>query len=66
MRKISLTINSIPREVVVNTEMVLIDLLREELHLTGTKQSCDQRSKRRSNGLSQRRPQSRCSSLIGS
>jgi aldehyde oxidoreductase len=43
MRRISLIVNGIPREVVVDTGMMLIDLLREELHLTGTKQSCDRK-----------------------
>ncbi|MBN1190806.1 MAG: molybdopterin-dependent oxidoreductase [Dehalococcoidales bacterium] len=43
MKKVSLTINGIPREVIVSPEMVLIDLLREDLHLTGTKQSCDRK-----------------------
>ena len=43
MRRISLTVNGIPREVVADTGMMLIDLLREELHLTGTKQSCDRK-----------------------
>ncbi len=43
MKKVSLTINGIPKEVIVSPEMVLIDLLREDLHLTGTKQSCDRK-----------------------
>lgn len=43
MKRVNLTINGIPREVIVSPQMVLIDLLREELHLTGTKQSCDRK-----------------------
>jgi aldehyde oxidoreductase len=43
VKKVSLTINGVPREVIVSPEMVLIDLLREDLHLTGTKQSCDRK-----------------------
>jgi aldehyde oxidoreductase len=43
VKKVSLTINGIDREVIVSPEMVLIDLLREDLHLTGTKQSCDRK-----------------------
>jgi aldehyde oxidoreductase len=43
MRKVCLTINSIPREVIVNLDLLLIDLLRTELRLTGTKQSCDRK-----------------------
>ena len=43
MKKVSLTINGVPREVIVSPDMVLIDLLREDLHLTGAKQSCDRK-----------------------
>jgi aldehyde oxidoreductase len=43
LKRVNLTINGIPREVIVSPQMVLIDLLREELHLTGTKQSCDRK-----------------------
>jgi len=43
VKKVTLTINGIPREVIVNPEMPLIDLLREQFHLTGTKQSCDRK-----------------------
>lgn len=43
MKKITLTINGHKRQVVVDENMVLLDFLREELHLTGTKQSCDRK-----------------------
>jgi aldehyde oxidoreductase len=43
MQTIKLTINGIPRQVSASPEMVLIDLLRHDLHLTGTKQSCDRK-----------------------
>ena len=43
MQKITLKVNGIPRQVMASPEMVLIDLLREDLHLTGTKQSCDRK-----------------------
>jgi aldehyde oxidoreductase len=43
MQKITLKVNGIQRQVNANPDMVLIDLLREDLHLTGTKQSCDRK-----------------------
>lgn len=43
MKKINLSINGCARQVVVDEEMVLLDLLREKLHLTGAKQSCDRK-----------------------
>jgi len=43
MQKITLKVNGIPRQVMASPEMVLIDLLREDLLLTGTKQSCDRK-----------------------
>ncbi len=43
MQKVTLTINGVRQEVQANPDMVLIDLLREDLHLTGTKQSCDRK-----------------------
>ncbi len=43
MQKITLTVNGAKREVTADPEMVLIDLLRNDLHLTGTKQSCDRK-----------------------
>ncbi|MGI5882634.1 MAG: (2Fe-2S)-binding protein, partial [Dethiobacteria bacterium] len=41
MLKVQLKINGISREVVAGSGLTLLDLLRDELHLTGTKQSCD-------------------------
>ena len=43
MKKVNLTINGRQRQVVTSSDMVLLDLLREHLHLTGTKQSCDRK-----------------------
>lgn len=43
MQKVTLTINGIQQQVTASPEMVLIDLLRKDLHLTGTKQSCDRK-----------------------
>lgn len=41
--KVQITINGISRQVVADPKLTLLDLLREELHLTGTKQSCDKK-----------------------
>jgi carbon-monoxide dehydrogenase small subunit len=38
--KIRLTVNGKPHECEVDAETRLLDLLREELHLTGTKEGC--------------------------
>ncbi len=43
MQNITLTINGIQHKITAGPEMVLIDLLRNDLHLTGTKQSCDRK-----------------------
>ncbi|MDD5702177.1 MAG: molybdopterin-dependent oxidoreductase, partial [Dehalococcoidales bacterium] len=43
MKTVNLTINGIKREFTVDPDMVLIDLLREKLDLTGAKQSCDRK-----------------------
>ncbi len=43
MEKIQLTINGYARQVVVDEEMVLLDLLRDHLQLKGAKQSCDRK-----------------------
>ena len=43
MKKVTLTINGVERCVAVDKETVLIDLLRGDLNLTGTKQSCDRK-----------------------
>ncbi|MBN1368228.1 MAG: molybdopterin-dependent oxidoreductase [Dehalococcoidales bacterium] len=42
-KNVNLTINGIQRQVFVQTDMVLLDLLRDELNLTGTKHSCDRK-----------------------
>lgn len=43
MKRISLTINGVQRQHVVPEDRVLLDLLREDLMLTGAKQSCDRK-----------------------
>uniref|UniRef100_UPI000AD1D49A 2Fe-2S iron-sulfur cluster-binding protein n=1 Tax=Desulfosarcina cetonica TaxID=90730 RepID=UPI000AD1D49A len=43
MKKINVNINGRSRQVVADADMVLLDLLREHFHLTGTKQSCDRK-----------------------
>ena len=43
MKKIRLRVNGVSREVVVNPETALLELLREDLRLTGAKQSCDRK-----------------------
>jgi aldehyde oxidoreductase len=43
LKKVTLTINGSIKEFKVNPDKVLIDLLREDLNLTGTKQSCDRK-----------------------
>ena len=43
MQKITFKVNGIQQQVMASPEMVLIDLLREDMHLTGTKQSCDRK-----------------------
>jgi len=43
MKRISLNINGKRHQFDVDAKRVLLDLLREELHLTGTKQSCDRK-----------------------
>ena len=43
MGKINLSINGVQKKVVADNDKVLIDLLRQDLHLTGTKQSCDRK-----------------------
>lgn len=44
MTRVELTINGLQRQVEVQPETVLLDLLRNDLHLTGTKQSCDRKA----------------------
>ena len=41
MSKISLTVNGRARELELDTRTTLLDALREQLHLTGTKKGCD-------------------------
>ncbi|MET0699493.1 MAG: 2Fe-2S iron-sulfur cluster-binding protein [Mycobacterium sp.] len=41
MREITLNINGVPRTVTADIRSTLLDLLRERLHLTGTKKGCD-------------------------
>jgi aldehyde oxidoreductase len=43
MRKIKLCVNGIWRQFVVPSNRVLLDILRQDLHLTGAKQSCDRK-----------------------
>jgi aldehyde oxidoreductase len=43
MRKVTIRINGQPRQFVMSTDRVLLDLLREDLHLIGAKQSCDRK-----------------------
>jgi aldehyde oxidoreductase len=43
LKKISLSINGVKKDFTVSPDKVLLDLLREDLHLTGTKQSCDRK-----------------------
>ena len=42
-KEVILKVNGVQQQVMANPEMVLIDLLREDLRLTGTKQSCDRK-----------------------
>ena len=43
MKKIAFKLNGIPNEFIVDENLVLLDLLRKDLRLTGTKQSCDRK-----------------------
>jgi aldehyde oxidoreductase len=43
LKSLTLKINGIQRRLAVEEDMVLLDLLREELKLTGTKQGCDRK-----------------------
>jgi aldehyde oxidoreductase len=43
MKKVTLTINGARQSVMADPKKVLIDLLRDDLRLTGTKQSCDRK-----------------------
>jgi aldehyde oxidoreductase len=43
VKTVALTVNGVKRKVDASPDLVLLDLLREELDLTGTKQSCDRK-----------------------
>jgi aldehyde oxidoreductase len=43
LKSLTLKINGVQRRLAVEEDMVLLDLLREELRLTGTKQGCDRK-----------------------
>ncbi len=43
MKQVTLTINGLTRQVVTDDKQVLLDLLRDDLRLTGAKQSCDRK-----------------------
>ncbi|NMA91757.1 MAG: molybdopterin-dependent oxidoreductase, partial [Firmicutes bacterium] len=42
MNQVKLKVNGVLHQVVVDSRMTLLDFLRDRLHLTGPKQSCDQ------------------------
>jgi aldehyde oxidoreductase len=43
MQEVNLSINGVQKNIIADKDKVLIDLLRQDLHLTGTKQSCDRK-----------------------
>ena len=43
MKSVKLTVNGIERHFIADEDRVLLDLLREDLSLTGAKQSCDRK-----------------------
>ena len=43
MKKVSLNLNGVWRQFIVEPDYILLDLLRKDLRLTGVKQSCDRR-----------------------
>ena len=43
MKKVKLKVNGVWYQFIVEPDRVLLDLLREDLRLTGTKQSCDRK-----------------------
>jgi aldehyde oxidoreductase len=43
MKNVTLTVNGVRRQVTAGPDQVLLDFLREDLGLTGTKQSCDRK-----------------------
>ncbi len=43
MKSVTLTVNGVKQTVEASPDLVLLDLLREQFNLTGTKQSCDRK-----------------------
>jgi aldehyde oxidoreductase len=43
MKQVTLTVNDVQQCVIVDSEKILIEFLRDDLNLTGTKQSCDRK-----------------------
>jgi aldehyde oxidoreductase len=43
LKEVNLTVNGVKQKVKAESDLVLLDFLRKELHLTGTKQSCDRK-----------------------
>jgi aldehyde oxidoreductase len=43
MNKVTLTVNGLEHDIVADADLCLLDLLRDQLHLTGAKQSCDKK-----------------------
>jgi aldehyde oxidoreductase len=43
MKEVTITINGLPKQYLVGPDKLLLDLLRNDLRLTGTKQSCDRK-----------------------
>jgi len=43
MKKVELNVNGIPHQVIAGSDLTLLDFLRDTLHLTGAKQSCDKK-----------------------
>ena len=41
MKRITLTINGVQQEITASPDLVLVDFLRDDMHLTGTKHGCD-------------------------
>jgi aldehyde oxidoreductase len=43
MKQVTISVNGVPKQYIVSPEKVLLDLLRNDLRLTGAKQSCDRK-----------------------
>lgn len=43
MKRVNVTVNGLTRQIVADENRVLLDLLRDDLRLTGAKQSCDRK-----------------------